>query len=170
MKALKEFVIPFVGLKEGIHDYSYDIGEKFFESFEYSEVNHGKIHAEVNMDRKERMLIFDFKLKGHLTIPCDRCMEEMDYPIDVHEGLIIKFGQEHKEETEEIIIIPETDSHIDISGFIYEYIMLALPIKKVHPDGEEACDPSVIEKLNHHSSTEVDPRWEALKDLKKNIE
>ena len=170
MKALKEFVIPFVGLKEGLHDYSFEIGEKFFESFEYSEIDHGKIRAEVSMDRKERMLIFNFKLQGHVTIPCDRCMEEMDYPIDVNEGLIIKFGHEHKEETEEIVIIPETDSHVDISGYIYEYIMLALPIKRVHPDGEGGCDPSVMEKLDHQSPVEVDPRWEALKDLKDKIE
>jgi len=170
MKALKEFVIPFVGLKEGVHEYSFEIGEKFFESFEYSEIDHGKIHAAVSMDRKERMLIFDFKLKGHLTIPCDRCMEEMEYPLNVDENLIIKFGHEHKEETEEIIIIPETESHVDISGYIYEYIMLALPIKKVHPEGEEGCDPLVIEKLEQHSSLEVDPRWEALKEFKKNIE
>ena len=170
MKALKEYVIPFVGLKEGVHDYSYEIDNKFFESFDYSEVEDGDIRAEVSMDRKERMLIFDFNIKGILLIPCDRCLEELRYPVDVKERLIVKFGHEHREETEEIIIIPDTDSHIDISSFIYEYIMLALPLKKAHEEGEGGCDPAVLDKLNKHTSSEEDPRWEALKELKKNIE
>ena len=170
MKVLKEYSIPFVGLKEGIHVYSYTIDGKFFDSFEYSEINSGKVQAEISMNRKERMLIFEFKMNGFVTIPCDRCLEDMQYPIEVKEGLIVKFGQEHKEETEEIIVIPETESHIDISGFIYEYIMLAFPIKRVHPDGEEGCDPSVIEKLNQHTTMDEDPRWDALKELKDKIE
>jgi len=170
MKALKDYNIPFVGLKEGIHNYSFDVDRKFFESFEYSEINQGKVKAEISMDRKERMLIFEFKMNGFVVIPCDRCLENMEYPVKVDTGLIAKFGLEHKEETEEIIIIPETESHIDISGFIYEYIMLALPLKRVHQDGEAACDPSVIEQLYQHASQEEDPRWAALKDLKKKFE
>ncbi|MEN8224540.1 MAG: DUF177 domain-containing protein, partial [Bacteroidota bacterium] len=142
MKALKEYVIPFVGLKEGVHDYSYEIDGKFFESFEYSEIDNGKIHADVQMDRQERMLIFEFKMKGFVIVPCDRCLEDMEYPLEVKERLIVKFGQEYEEETEEILIIPETVSQIDISGFIYEYIMLALPLKRVHPDGVESCNSS----------------------------
>lgn len=167
MNALKEFKIPFVGLKEGIHDYAYEIEKEFFESFEYSEVEDGRINAIVQLDRKERMMIFEFNLKGFVLIPCDRCAEEMEYPVDTKERLIVKFGQEHSEQSEEIIIIPETDSHINISSFIYEYIMLALPLKKVHPEG---CESDILDKLGQEDKSETDPRWEALKELKKNIE
>ena len=165
MKALKEFIIPFVGLKEGVHDFSFDIGEKFFESFDHSEIEQGKVHANVNLERKERMLIFDFIIKGYVIIPCDRCLEDLEYRVEKNARLIIKFGHEFMEETEEIFIIPETESHIDISSFIYEYIILSLPIKRVHAD-DETCDQITIENINQHVSPSEDPRWEALKELR----
>ncbi|RLD31501.1 MAG: DUF177 domain-containing protein, partial [Bacteroidetes bacterium] len=66
MKVLKEFVIPFVGLKEGVHDYEFEIGKSFFESFEYSEIEQGSIRAEVSMEKKERMLIFNIRLSAEV--------------------------------------------------------------------------------------------------------
>ena len=166
MKVLKEFMIPFVGLEEGVHDYSYDIDEKFFESFDYSEIEQGKVHADVNMEKKDRMLIFDFIIKGYVIVPCDRCLDDLEFPVEKTTRLIVKFGHEFMEETEEIFVIPETESHIDISGFIYEYIMLALPLKRAHPEDEESCNQLIIEKIEQHVSPTEDPRWEALKKLR----
>ncbi len=170
MKALKEYLIPYVGLKEGIHDYSFEIEGKFFDSFEYSEIEQGRVDANVSLERKERMLIFTFDLRGFVVVPCDRCAEEMEYPVEGNHRLIVKFGHEFLEESDEIIVIPDTESHFDLSSFIYEYIMLALPIQRVHPDGEEGCNPEVIAKLGRYAPQQEDPRWEALKKLKDNKE
>jgi len=170
MKALQEFVIPFMGLKEGMHDYAFDIEAEFFESFEYSEVKQGDIHVDVSMERRDRMLIFNFSIHGKVQLPCDRCLSTMELPINGKERLIIKFGKEWTEESAEILIIPETDSSIDISSFIYEYIMLILPYKRMHPEGEGRCDQAIVDKLEQHVSTEADPRWEVLKNLKENID
>ncbi len=170
MKALQEFVIPFLGLKEGVHDYAFDIDAEFFESFEYSEVKQGDLHVDVSMERKERMLIFNFSISGMVQVPCDRCLAPLDLSIEGTDRLIVKFGQEWMEESDEILIIPETDSRIDISSFIYEYIMLKLPYKRVHPEGEDLCDPTVVDKLEQHTESETDPRWEALKDLKNKLD
>ncbi|MCK5766405.1 MAG: DUF177 domain-containing protein [Bacteroidales bacterium] len=170
MEALQEFVIPFLGLKEGVHDYAFDIDAEFFESFEYSEIEQGKVHVDLSLDRQERMLIFNFTISGSVQLPCDRCLTLMDLPVDGENRLIVKFGPEWKEESDEILIIPEKESRIDISSFIYEYIMLLLPYKRVHPEGEAHCDPEMLERLGWHSARETDPRWEALKDLKNRIE
>lgn len=170
MKALQEFEIPFMGLKEGIHDYAFDIDAEFFESFEYSELKKGQIHVDIIMERKERMLIFNFSINGLLELPCDRCLAPMELEIKGNERLIVKFGQEWEEESEEVIIIPETESRIDISGFIYEYIMLMIPYKRVHPEDENLCDESMVKKLEQHSATGSDPRWDALKELKNKLD
>ncbi len=159
-----------MGLKEGVHDYSFEIDEAFFESFEYSEIKHGNVHVDVSMERKERMLIFNFRFRGEVQLPCDRCLAPMSMPIEGSDRLIVKFGQDWEEESEEIIIIPETEARIDISPFIYEYIILKLPIQRVHPEGKGLCDQSVVEKLEQHAKVEIDPRWEALKNLKNNID
>lgn len=166
MKALQEFIIPFAGLKEGTHDYAFEIDETFFESFEYSEVSRGKVHAGVSMERQERMLIFNFDMRGELEVPCDRCLAPLAIPVKGSERLIVKFGQEWMEESDEILIIPDTESRIDISSFIYEYLMLLMPLRRVHPEGEGMCDPAVTEKLRQYSSGETDPRWDALKKIR----
>ncbi|MDT8393493.1 MAG: DUF177 domain-containing protein [Bacteroidales bacterium] len=169
MKVLKEYMIPFVGLKEGMHDYTFEITEAFFENFEQSDIQKGALDVKVSLERQERMLIFTFDIKGHVLLCCDRCLRDMEYPLEGKERLIVKFGQERKEETEEILIIPETDAHIDLSDFIYEYIMLMIPFKRVHSEEDPACGGEVVEKLNEHRAPQADPRWDALKGLK-NIE
>lgn len=169
MKALKDFIIPFVGLKEGEHEFAFDLDGKFFESFEYSEIKTGRVHVDMRLEKQNRMMIFNFIIKGFVKLPCDRCLDEMDFPIDGAERLIVKFGEEWKEETDEILIIPERESSIDVSGFIYEYIMLLLPYQRVHED-ESLCNRDVADKLASHKANETDPRWEALKELKDKIE
>ncbi len=169
MNALKDYIIPFVGLKEGVHEFTFDLDARFFESFEYSEIKEGKVHVIMSMEKQNRMMIFIFNIKGYVKLPCDRCLDELDFPVEGNERLIVKFGEEWKEETEEILIIPEKESSIDVSDFIYEYIMLLLPYKRVHTD-ESECNKDVVDKLSQHAAIETDPRWEALKALKDNIE
>jgi len=166
MKVLKDFNIPFVGLKEGFHDFTFNIDEKFFESFEYSEISKGKIQVLISLEKQSRVMIFNFTIKGYVIVPCDRCLADMKYVLEGNERLLVNFGAEWKEETEEILIIPETDSHIDLSKFIYEYIMLMLPYQKVHPEGEGLCDAEMIQKLEEFVEEQQDPRWDALKELK----
>jgi uncharacterized metal-binding protein YceD (DUF177 family) len=174
MKALQEFEIPFMGLKEGIHDYAFDIDAEFFENFEYSEVKQGQIHVDVSMERQERMLIFNFIIKGTVELPCDRCLAPIQLVVSGEERQIVKFGQEWEEESEDVLIMPETETRINISNFIYEYIMLMLPYKRVHGEDEESgaslCDESMVEKLGQYSKPETDPRWDALKELKNKLD
>jgi len=167
---LQEFVIPFLGLKEGVHDYAFDIDAEFFESFEYSEIEQGKVHVDLSLDRQERMLLFNFTFSGSVQLPCDRCLAMMDLPVEGENRLIVKFGPEWEEVSDEILIIPEKESQIDISSFIYEYIILLLPYTRVHPEDEALCDTQMLEKLGRHSTEGTDPRWEALKDLKNKID
>ena len=96
--------------------------------------------------------------------------EDMEYPVEGDERLIVKFGQEWKEETEEILIIPEKENMINIAEFIYEYIMLLLPYQKFHPEDTEGCNPEMVKKLSEHSRHDEDPRWEALKALKEKFD
>jgi uncharacterized metal-binding protein YceD (DUF177 family) len=90
--------------------------------------------------------------------------------LDGRETLIVKFGKDYHEENEEVQIIPEGETHLDVSPFIYEYIHLLMPFRKVHPEDEEGnslCDPEVIKRINERETlSEPDPRWEVLKKLK----
>jgi uncharacterized protein len=166
---LADFVIPFVGLSLGNHSFEFEANNTFFEHFEYSEIKKGKVSIEVNLERQERMLVFGFRIQGSVEVTCDRCLDVFDHPLSGREQLIVKFGHERVEESEDVLTIPHTDYQIDLAPLIYEYINLLLPIRHVHPmneNGEYACDPEVtkfITETPEHES--ADPRWEALKGL-----
>ena len=166
MKELNAFLVRFSGLKEGHHIYTYGIGPEFFKCFEYSEIQDGRLSVHVDMEKQSRMMIFDFNIRGYVTVACDRCLADMQYPLEGRHRLIVKRGTEWAEETEEILIIPESVTRINLATFIYEYIVLMLPIRKIHPDNGDGCDLEMLRHIENLPEKETDPRWDNLKELK----
>ena len=106
MKQEKQhLVIPFSGLKNGAHQFSFDIDAKFFEQFEKSIIQEAKVHIDIDFLKKENMLLLDFSINGVVLGECDRCTENVDIPISGEEHLIVRFGEESFEETDEIKVI-----------------------------------------------------------------
>jgi len=108
----------------------------------------------------------------------------MTIEISTQNRLIVKFGREYSEESDEIVIIPEDEGELNVAWFLYEFVTLSVPMKHVHPPGK--CNKFMSSKLNKHkaSSSEddaesedmddsseelesdnTDPRWDALKGL-----
>lgn len=170
LKKLEEFKIPFKGLSIGIHKFTYEVDHLFFEEIEYSEIKKGRIFVDLNLEKLETMLILNFLISGKVQVKCDRCLEPFKYPISGKQKLIVKFGNNFNEETDEIITIPENEHSLDIAPFIYEYTHLLLPIQCVHPENEYkkgTCNNEIIEKFNKLSKkNQTDPRWDVLKKLK----
>jgi len=173
MNYLNQFIIPVTGLKPGSHQFDFEIDDSFFENFEYSEIKNARIYLHLVIEKEENLLVFHFDFTGHVTVPCDRCYEMFDLPIGGEDRLILKFGSDFHEESEEIQVVPYGENHFDISPFIYEYIHLSLPVRRIHPENEQrenTCDAETIRRLeNLSTSSEPDPRWEALAQLKKNL-
>jgi len=171
MNYLNHFIIPFSGLKVGNHSFTFEIEDKFFEHFEYSEIRKGHLHVDCLLEKQQRMMVLYFDIAGRVCVPCDRCAEEFDLPIEGKQKLIVKFGLDHTEEAEDILVITDKEHELDVSQFLYEYIHLLLPIKKVHGTdevGNSLCDPEVIRFINGTDDHPADPRWEVLNKLKDN--
>jgi uncharacterized metal-binding protein YceD (DUF177 family) len=171
MNYLNQFIFPVTGLKPGSHTFDLEVEDTFFEHFEYSEVRKGLINLSLIVDKEETLVVFHIDFTGHVRVPCDRCYEPFDLEIQGHEKLILKFGADFHEESEDVQVVPVGENHFDISPFVYEYIHLSLPPRRVHPEnesGESMCDPEVIRRLKENApSSEPDPRWEKLAQLKK---
>jgi uncharacterized metal-binding protein YceD (DUF177 family) len=166
---LKEYTIQFVGLELGNHQFEFEVNDSFFEHFEFSQIQHGQIHVTVDLEKMERMMILNIGIEGEALVSCDRCTNEFSFPISDTQRLIVKLGAEYMEESEDVVVIPETEYKFDLSTYIYEFIHLALPARLLHPDDEDGnstCDPDILRLLETLTSTEtLDPRWEALKKL-----
>jgi len=172
MNYMNHFIIPFAGLKVGNHSFTFDIEEKFFDHFEYSEIKKGKLHVDCLLEKQSRMMVLYFDTAGTVQVSCDRCAEEFDLPIEGKQKLIVKFGEDHTEESEEVLVITEKEHELDVSQYLYEYIHLLLPIKKTHAtdeSGNSMCNPDVIRFIEEPEESVNDPRWEVLQKLKDDI-
>jgi uncharacterized metal-binding protein YceD (DUF177 family) len=170
MDYLKKYVIPFGGLKLGSHHFSFEIDDAFLEHFEHTEIKKGSFRIEVILEKEEKVLSFTFLVSGKAEVTCDRCSEPFLLPVSGTERLIVKFGDSYHEENDEVQIIPLGENQIDVSPFIYEYVHLLLPVRRVHPEdesGNSLCDPEIIRMIEEGGhETEIDPRWEVLKKLR----
>ncbi|MDF1673121.1 MAG: DUF177 domain-containing protein [Vicingaceae bacterium] len=166
MRALSDFIIKFEGLKQGTHFYEFDVDTKFFEEFDCFEFDKATINVDLEFEKQSTMMLLNFDFYGTVTVPCDRCLDEVDVDIEGEEKLILKFGSESYQETEEIIILPDSAFEINLAANIYEFIMVNIPQKRVHDEG--LCNQDVIselEKIEEKEDNEIDPRWSTLKDI-----
>lgn len=171
MASNKEYIIPFEGLKNGKHSFEFKITTAFFEELAYSIIQGGDVKVDFQLNKKDTMLIGDFEMSGTIQKPCDRCTELMDIDIDVSHQMIYKFG-ENESEDENLIVLPSSAFTIDISSTMYELLTVSLPTRNVHDENE--CNEEMLDLIDKYVDSseeedtdedEIDPRWNALKNL-----
>ena len=171
----KKYIIQFAGLSLGEHLYELSVDDTFFEESNFPEIKHGAIQVNLNLLKRSNMMVLDFDIQGFVKTECDRCADEFDLPIKENYRLIVKTGDiDVGESDDEIVGISATESKIDVSGYLYEYILLSLPIKRQHSNPED-CNQEVLNKLNNFlvedevkEDENIDPRWNDLKKIKLN--
>lgn len=178
------YKIPLKSLSTGKHEFKYTLNNKFFELIDdgTADVKRGGLEVVVTVKKTAMTFDLDFNIDGKVYVPCDRCLDDIAMEVATQNRLIVKFGAGYSEESDEIVVIPEEDGEINIAWFLYEFIVLSLPTKKVHPPG--TCNKAMSSKLNKHkvSSADddsddmedddmdddvssVDSRWDTLKDI-----
>jgi DUF177 domain-containing protein len=175
MKVTNEFLIPFVGLKLGKHQFEYQITNAFFDSFDFDEYENADIKVSVVLEKRSTMLELAFKHKGAVNVPCDLTGEMFDLPVKGKIKLVVQFGEEFNNDNEELLILPHGEHQIDIKQYIYEMIVLSVPLKKTHPGIKDGTlQTPALDKLkeltvrDHKEIKEeenTDPRWDKLKNL-----
>ncbi len=174
MKGLREFEIPYVGLKLGVHKFEFDIDAKFFAHFEESLIKDCKVKVKLDFEKKETFFILNFFIDGTINVECDRCLIPFDKGIFGDYVCYIKFAEDPAKMNDEpdVMYIGREQTVIDLSQLIYEYVNLCLPIQKMgceKPGQEPQCNKEVLKYLIAEESKktdEEDPRWAALKNLK----
>lgn len=179
----KEYVIPFTGLKLGKHIFEFVLLDEFFESFEYSIVEEGKVQVEFELEKKETMMIGTFDLEGLVKACCDRCNDPCNVCIEGSYKIYYKFDNEPSDDETLIIVYPD-EVEIDIGGQLLEFVTVSLPARVLH-ENEDNCNEEMIDLLGDYvingddfdekessvdseNNETMDPRWDALKGLKNN--
>ena len=165
------YTIQLSGLKEGHHTIDFEIDKAFFEQFDESEVKEGSLVANVEIDKRSTHVDMLIKVSGSVRISCDRCLEMFSQHINSENRLLVKFGKDIEDIDSDILPLQADAYELDLKQQIYEFIILALPIKRVHPpdkNGNSTCDPGMLKKLEEliiDEEKENDPRWDELKKL-----
>ena len=177
------YKIPLKSLQSGSHEFTYDLGDKYFKDIDSEEIRKGNVHVQIIVKKSAGTFEFSFNLEGFVRVPCDRCLDDVEMPVAYTGRLFVKFGKSYSEESDEVIIIPEEDGEINIAWFLYEFTLLSLSMKRVHAPGK--CNKAVSEKLQKYvapdedeegnskidlpekdtETKEIDPRWDKLKDI-----
>ena len=191
MGKFKLYNVDLKNLTPGVHEFEYLLESKFFVDIDGDQVQKGKVHVHLTVKRTSMMFEMNFQIEGVVMVPCDRCLDDMEIPVDTRNKLVVKFGKEYAEESDEVVVIPEEEGAINVAWFLYEFIALAIPMKHVHAPGK--CNKAMSSKLKKHTtrssddadgdyeedeveddiidedvSSATDPRWDGLKGLIEN--
>ena len=171
MCSSEQFKINLKGLADEVTTLEYDLDNQFFETLDGSDLNSGSVHVSVSIRKATGFFELLYHTEGTVTVTCDRCLDDMDQPIETDSRFVVKLGTVNSEEGD-VIIVDENEGIIDTSWLIYESIVLAIPIKHVHAPGK--CNPAmsqVLEELSADRSSDeasdqpIDPRWSKLAEL-----
>ncbi len=163
-------------------EYQYQLDNDFFLDLDAPEVQKGQVNVTLKVRKTSGIYQLDFHTEGKVIVICDRCLDEMEQPIETEDRLKVKLGSEYSE-VDDMVVVPEEEGYINVAWFIYEFIALSIPMKHVHAPGK--CNKDMVSKLSKHlrvsgddeddddflkedSSDEpqtIDPRWNELKKI-----
>jgi uncharacterized protein len=177
--------VNIVGLSDKVHHFQYEIGTDFFREYGTDLVSDGSFMANVSLDKRETFLEADFSITGSARVVCDRSLEPFDFPVKIRRKVVFKYGDQDEEITDEIMIIQRDTAWIELGQYLYEFIALAIPLKKLHPRFQELAEEDDDSegrivytsagsedadgndgKPGPDDDDDIDPRWSALKKLK----
>jgi uncharacterized metal-binding protein YceD (DUF177 family) len=191
---LSAFSVPLKTMPEGTHEFAYHLDKQFFVTMESADVRDANLDVRLTVVYKHDLYNLAFHITGTVTLLCDRCLDDLVFPIDTTYDIAVKYGEDY-DETDELLIIPEADNTLNVSYMIYDTASLAIPLKHVHPMGK--CNRAMSALLRKHravkddedaalaetlidemetmdvdsvdeapsSSGATDPRWDGLKKL-----
>jgi uncharacterized metal-binding protein YceD (DUF177 family) len=174
---LKDFDISFIGLKQGNHEFEYELNDSFFEHFGFNEFCNAEINVQATLTKVSTMMELVVKGNGTVEINCDLTNEPFKMNLNPALDLVIKFGEEYNDEDDELLVLPHGEYQFNVAQYLYEMTVLSLPQKRIHPGVEDgSLESPLLDKLEDlkpkiveekEETNESDPRWDALKDLLK---
>jgi uncharacterized metal-binding protein YceD (DUF177 family) len=172
MKHNREFEIAWLGLKVGEHEYDFSIGDQFMqERGAPPELHDWAAQVKLRFDRQQSFFRLHFDVSGSVVVPCDRCGDDFQLSLWDEFDLLVKISGDEEEDAEpdeeaDVAFIARNETVIDIAAWIYEFVMLSVPLHKLHP--ENGCNPEALRLLNQLSATEDAQQhdiWKGLKNI-----
>lgn len=148
------YSIPLKALTTDSQIFEYHLNNDYFSKIDSAEVGKGDMRVVLSVKKNKAGYELIFEINGFIIISCDRCLDDMEQPLSIRERLFVKLGKTFSQEGTDIVIVPEDEGEINIAWFLYEFIVLAIPIKHVHPPGK--CNKAMTSQLRKHTAKKTD--------------
>lgn len=135
MEKSKQFVINLRDQKTQTAEYRWTVDDDFFRAVEATEVQRGRVEVVLTVQLRSEAFELKFHLKGELTLPCDRCLADMQQPIEAESELRVRLGEAYDDDGE-LVTVSRADGTLDVAWHLYEFIALEIPLRHVHADGQ----------------------------------
>ncbi|GAA4452690.1 DUF177 domain-containing protein [Rurimicrobium arvi] len=178
MKRSMEFELAWQGMKLGEHNFEFQLGKDFFTGEHSSLEDIVDIEAKVELKFVKHETFFElhFDIGGYIITPCDRCGDEFRMELWDEFDLIVKLDDSERdemmEEDADVVFIPRSETVLDISKWLYEFVVLSIPLQRIHPDdaeGKSTCNQEALRLLGKLAEQPEAPKndlWEGLKSIK----
>lgn len=184
-----EFKLPLKSMPEGTETFEYHLDKTFFKNMESADVREADLNVKLTVVNRGGVYNLDFAIDGDVTLLCDRCLDDLVFPIEAAYHIAVKYGEDYNDESDELLEIPESDNFLNVAYMIYETVTLAIPLKHVHPlgkcnramsailkkhrarpidDDDQALEDELFDEMDDMGSNATDPRWDELKKLNDN--
>jgi len=181
----------------GTHEFDYHLDKQFFEDMESTDIRDADVNVHLVVTYANNVYALAFNVAGTVVTPCDRCLDDLQLDIDTTYGIKVKYGDAYRDNSDDLMEIPESENDLNVAYMIYDTVSLAIPIKHVHPVGKcnramssllkkhrvsDASDPDaeleeqLIDEMDAMpdvpaaGSQATDPRWDALRGLADNAD
>ncbi len=171
-KVTDSIKVPLRGLPNGSHTFEYQADGEFFQTFGSEIIQDAVCDIRMVVTKSRDFIKLDCTIIGSVIVECDRCLDDLQIPIDVNRSLLVKFGSEEEDADigagdDDVMMVEDAAVMLDLSQFVYDYVCLALPLQMVHPEGE--CNPQMTAYLAKETGGEVSVEcnmpFSGLKDL-----
>lgn len=179
MKHHREFEIAWLGLKDGEHEFQYEVNDRVLEDLGYEHPDFEQLDARIGLrfNKSNSFFLLNFDIDGTANVACDRCGDRYSLKLWDEFKLIVKLtenmerAEKENEEEADVVFLPRSETVMDISGWVFEFIMLSLPIQKIHPenpDGSPGCNPEALKLLEKMSAADhaAQSVWKGLEQFK----
>ena len=151
-KKINSYIIPFTLLKNGEHSYLFSVEKELFTDNNYDEIHDCQLKTHVTFTKNSAILAVTFHIYGTVNVTCDRCGDDFDMAVDIDKKLLVKTDSIIHAEEDDMVSLGKDEVDFDIAPYIYQYIVLSLPMQRIHPedkDGKRHCNPEALDKLKH---------------------
>lgn len=186
MGKFTEYKLPLKSMTPGTHTFEFKLGKTFFKDMESEDIHDADLKVNVSVALKNDVYAISMHIDGTITLICDRCLDDLDFPIDTDYAINVEYGDDYNDDSDEVLVIPFSDNTLNIAYMIYDTVELAIPIKHVHApgkcnkamsamlkkhragnisEGDSALEEDFIDDMSTAAGQTSDPRWDALKGL-----